>query len=618
MPFTRVCSVALALTTILRLVVSPAHADVIVLANRSSRTIPVRVTPVSAHPQELTMAAGEVAPVFVDGQAHLKFQLQQQNKQYLLDANSAYYFGTFDDGQVDMHKIGLGGDRVTANGRVLPGTASASPDVTIPVTIFVDEEEVARQSVWERRLRQRLAQASEIIQRTCRLKFKIVAVGTWKSDNKVTDFVKSLAEFEEKTNPFPGQVAIGFTSQYQVPQGRVHLGGTRGPFHSHILIREWSRHVGEAERLELLVHELGHFLGASHSPESNSVMRPVLGDRKALHANFKIQFDPVNTLIMAMVSEEARRRGVRNFKSLTRGTKHRLTQIYGALKGKSPRDDAARKDAPTGDLLVASPLVLGTKDVLQALVTAAQENRDLPPKGEAGLHGKTCCEGDALTEYYFQNAAKVARDLPTDLAPTAFLFALAIGLDDRDTLAKLPQTKRLVAKVESAGQRAVRQAFLGKPTMRGRNDLTKHFVISAYLSAVQGAENVESTGLMKELSDCRRGGTGFSFADLAANKSGILFAGGIMDGRFALDWLADSFRVDQFMPEIDNLPEGISFAQLWAQFGQQDDDRFQVQLGEIDRLVLSLAPYQAARDSSLAPGVGQSLRADSSEVNGKP
>ena len=618
MHFTRACSIALAFTTIFRLVVSPATADVIVLANRSARTIPVRVTPVSAPPQDFTMAAGEVAPFFVDGQAHLNFQVENQTKRYLLDANSAYYFGTLDDGQVDMHKIGLGGDRATANGRALPGTASTSSSVTIPVTIFVDEEEVARQNVWERRLRQRVAQASEIIDRTCRLKFKVVGVSTWRSDNHVHEFVKSLAEFEEKADPFPGQVAIGFTSQYQVPRGRVHLGGTRGPFHSHILIREWSRHVGEAERLELLVHELGHFLGASHSPELTSVMRPVLGDRKALHASFKIQFDPVNTLIMAMVSEEARRRGVRDFKGLTRGTKHRLQQIYGGLKGEPSRDNVARNNAREGDPLATSPLVLGTKDILQALVTAAQENSELPSKGEAGLPEKTCCEGDALTEYYFENAARVSRDLPADVAPTAFLFALAIGLDDRDTLAKLPQTKRLVASVESVGQRAVRKAFLGKPTMRGRNDLLKHFVISAYLAAVQGAENVEVTGLMKELSDCRRGGTGFSFADLAANKAGILFAAGILNGRFALDQVAKRFRVDQFMPEIGDLPEGISFAQLWAQFGKQDDDRFQRQLGVIDCLVLGLAPYKAARDASLAPEAGRSFRVDSNEVSGKP
>jgi uncharacterized protein YfiM (DUF2279 family) len=605
MALTNVCSVALVLTTILRLVVSSAGADVIVLANRSAQSIPVRVTPVSARPRELTIAAGEVVPLFVDGQAHLHFLSQKQQKQYLLDANSAYYFGTLADGQVDIHKIGLGDDQANAGGRALPGTASAASDVTIPVAIFVDEEEVARRRIWERRLQQRVEQASEILQRTCRVRLKVVAVDTWQSDNATTKFFESLAEFEKEANPFPGQLAIGFTSQYQVPRGRVHLGGTRGPFHSHILVREWSRHVGETERLELLVHELGHFLGALHSPELNSVMRPVLGDRKALRSNFKIQFDPVNTLVMAMIVEEARRRGVRDFNGLTMGTKRRLQQIYRSLKDTSPRDDTARKFARISDSSTISPVVSGTKNVLRAVVAAAQKNSELPPASDAGLRATTCHEGDALTEYYFQNAAKAAQELSADVAPMAFLFAVAIGLDDSGALAKLPPTKRLVAAVESPGQRAVRTAFLGKPTMQGRNDLTKHFVISAYLAALQGAGNVEATGLAKELSDCRPGGSGFSFADLAANKAGILFAREILNGRLALDQLADSFRVDQFMPKVDGLPEGLSVTQLLAQFGQQNDDRFQTQLGEIDRLVLDLAPYRAVPDSSLAPGPGQ-------------
>ena len=78
------------------------------------------------------------------------------------------------------------------------------------------------------------------------------------------------------------------------------MAGTRGPLHSHILVREWSPQMSEPERLEFLVHELGHFLGASHSPEPDSVMRPVLGDQPGRSARaFRIRFDPVNTLVMS-------------------------------------------------------------------------------------------------------------------------------------------------------------------------------------------------------------------------------------------------------------------------------------------------------------------------------
>ncbi len=75
-------------------------------------------------------------------------------------------------------------------------------------------------------------------------------------------------------------MAIGFTSQYMIPHGVMHLGGTRGPLYPYILIRELgSQHVSKSERLEILVHEMGHYLGASHTADMDSVMRPQLGDQ---------------------------------------------------------------------------------------------------------------------------------------------------------------------------------------------------------------------------------------------------------------------------------------------------------------------------------------------------
>src|SRR3954465_8961977 len=107
-------------------------------------------------------------------------------------------------------------------------------------------------------------------------------------------------------------------------RGRIHMAGTRGPLHAHILVREGSPEINEPERLEFLVHELGHHLGAAHSPEWQSVMRPVLGDNRAGRSDFRIQFDPVNTLAMAMVCEEIRRSNIANVSQLQYLTRQRL------------------------------------------------------------------------------------------------------------------------------------------------------------------------------------------------------------------------------------------------------------------------------------------------------
>ena len=216
----------------------------------------------------------------------------------------------------------MGEDGTTAQGRKLPDKANRAPLLTIPVKILVDEEEPARPGIWEQRLRRRVEAASAIFEKNFHIAFKVTAVGTWKSDNSITDFFDSLADFEKKVDPAPAKIAIGFTSQWPMARGRIHMAGTRGPLHAHILVREGSPEINEAERLEFLVHELAHHLGAAHSPEWQSVMRPVLGDKRAGRSDFHIQFDPATqTLTVGMVSEEMRCSNVSKISQLQYATR---------------------------------------------------------------------------------------------------------------------------------------------------------------------------------------------------------------------------------------------------------------------------------------------------------
>ena len=320
----------------------PAAADVIVLANRTIGPLDLQIKPVAGSAFNLKLASRDLAPLFLDGRAHVAFTIAGEPKQYLMDANSVYYFGQAKDGTIDLRKIGLGEDATTVEGRELPGQAISATSAVIPVKILVDDDEPAKQHVWERRLRQRVEAASAVLNKYCRVQLKVVAVDKWDTDDATTDFFASLSEFEREVKPFPARVTIGFTSQYQVTQGRVHMAGTRGPLHTHILVREWGRQMTEPERLELLVHELGHFLGASHSPEQDSVMRPVLGNRQAVRAGFQVRFDPVNTLVMGMVGEELRRRRIDRVVEMTPDSKRRLRQIYQALAPTMPQDPATQ------------------------------------------------------------------------------------------------------------------------------------------------------------------------------------------------------------------------------------------------------------------------------------
>jgi hypothetical protein len=62
--------------------------------------------------------------------------------------------------------------------------------------------------------------------------------------------------------------------------------------------------------------------------------------------------------------------------------------------------------------------------------------------------------------------------------------------------------------------------------------------------------------------------------------------------------VADEFTVPAYMPSVDDLPEGLTAAQLLAQFGPQSDNRFQNELRQIDQRLLQLPTYRNGKIAS--------------------
>lgn len=132
--------------------------------------------------------------------------------------------------------------------------------------------------------------------------------------------------------------------------------------------------------------------------------------------------------------------------------------------------------------------------------------------------------------------------------------------------------------------------------LRGRQDLGQHFMSSAAL-VVQGGDTLSSLiGWYKEMSDSN-GGSGFSFADMAANRSGIRFAElatRSRDSARQLQRLARQGLIDDdFMPRIDGLPEGMSKRDFEVSFGGQQDPAYQGMIARIDRQIEERRLYRS-------------------------
>jgi hypothetical protein len=125
-------------------------------------------------------------------------------------------------------------------------------------------------------------------------------------------------------------------------------------------------------------------------------------------------------------------------------------------------------------------------------------------------------------------------------------------------------------------------------TVFEREDLAQHFLTSAAIAASADSGVAEALGVFKELDDSQ-GGSGFSFADLAADRAGVRFAELVArisyDAQQAQRRLSEMESETEFMPRVDNLPEDIMALELKQQYDNLESDAYRMLNAEIDRRI---------------------------------
>lgn len=105
-------------------------------------------------------------------------------------------------------------------------------------------------------------------------------------------------------------------------------------------------------------------------------------------------------------------------------------------------------------------------------------------------------------------------------------------------------------------------------TLQQRHDLALHFLVSAVIAAEAGTPLADAVGLWKELADARRGGSGFSFNDLAADRAGTRLGElAVNDPARLHSRIGPGTPESAFMPETRDLPEFLPEAEFIARYG---------------------------------------------------
>jgi hypothetical protein len=125
-------------------------------------------------------------------------------------------------------------------------------------------------------------------------------------------------------------------------------------------------------------------------------------------------------------------------------------------------------------------------------------------------------------------------------------------------------------------------------TLGGRDDLPLHLLVSAAL-AVEGTSPLsKAIGIYKEVADSR-GGSGFSFNDIAADRAGTRIGELAMAQPDRLQAvLARGVQEADILPAWADLPEGMPEPEFKRRFGGVGAPAYVAMMGEIERRVDAL------------------------------
>jgi hypothetical protein len=201
---------------------------------------------------------------------------------------------------------------------------------------------------------------------------------------------------------------------------------------------------------------------------------------------------------------------------------------------------------------ISEELNFATRMTGQHILDAANEI----PKGDEGF--------SKIVEIAFEFAADNSHRHDTVLPNQAAILALAVIVGDERVAEVANRTMGNERKREILALRR-------RIKLRGRNDLARHFWVSAGLTVLSDESRAMAVGITKELMDATAGGSGFSFADLTADRAGNRFAElatrNQSTARRIQRQILKGLDAEDFCPAVSDLPEGLTGAEFQKRMG---------------------------------------------------
>jgi hypothetical protein len=136
-------------------------------------------------------------------------------------------------------------------------------------------------------------------------------------------------------------------------------------------------------------------------------------------------------------------------------------------------------------------------------------------------------------------------------------------------------------------------------TLTGRNDLARHFWVSAALVVLSDSHRAAVVGLGKEMMDATEGGSGFSFVDWMADRAGTMLAiaatNNAANARRFQSHIQQGVVVADLFPNVEGLPEGISGDTFQSEYGGLGGTKTRSLLSEMARRLSTCKAIHATK-----------------------